>query len=528
MVTASITHGYSLHDLWSQVRTWAPDMLERLDAALGGWLDRTLPAVDVVPPFAAAICWSGLLFDLAIPFALLFGGPRLRWGVALPAAASFNALNKAWFGLGVFPYLMLASLVLFFPPSPPPSISAAVRHRHQLPAVDAAAAAPADSAAAAAAATTTTCKDKSGRSRSPARLRARHVAAVSTGADSAASTATSAAAASTAAASTAAASTAAASDRARGCGRRQRRTTLALCAYAALHVLAPLRHAGCATAVSPSWTDEGALYAWRMKLVDKTGWLALRVSLVLPAAAAAEPEAVAAAAAAVAAAGGGGGGGGGDGGGEAGAQAEAQTWWLVPETDASLYIDQAGAVVHSPPMTLAYVSHLAAALAARGAAVVSIHAVSCVAVNGRSPQPLFNPHADILQVLAQQPGAPPLLTPWRAAGAPPLCNLSALHGAPSDTAARQLQLASDAAYRWLYAPLAARSRLSEWPWSGRHRTAAAERDGSESVTVAGVGAAVAARLPIHEGHWLARCSYLQAVEALWCPIHDNMAHGVTS
>ena len=146
-------------------------MLERLDAALGGWLDRTLPAVDVVPPFAAFICWSGLLFDLAIPFALLFGGPRLRWGVALPAATTFNALNKAWFHLGVFPYLMLASLVLFFPPfppSPPPSTSAAVRH--QLPAADAAA------AAATAAAATTTCKDKGRRSRSPARLRARHVA----------------------------------------------------------------------------------------------------------------------------------------------------------------------------------------------------------------------------------------------------------------------------------------------------------------------------------------------------------------
>jgi len=510
-------------------------MLERLDAALGGWLDRTLPAVDVVPPFAAFICWSGLLFDLAIPFALLFGGPRLRWGVALPAATTFNALNKAWFHLGVFPYLMLASLVLFFPPfppSPPPSTSAAVRQ--QLPAADAAA------AAATAAAATTTCKDKGRRSRSPARLRARHVATRSAEADSAASTAatsaaaanaaaTSAAAASAAAASAAAASAAAASDRARGCGRRQRRTTLALCAYAALHMLAPLRHAGCATAVSPSWTEEGALYAWRMKLVEKTGWLVLRVSLELPAAAAAEPEAAAATAAAGAAAAAAG-----EGGDETGAQAEAaQTWWLVPETDASLYIDQAGAVVHSPPMALAYVSHLAATLAARGAAVTSIHAVSCVAVNGRSPQPLFNPHADLLQVLAQPSSALPLLTPWRAAGAPPLCNLSALHGAPSETAAQQLQRASDAAYRWLYAPLAARSRLSEWPWRGRHRSAAAQHDDSEGVTVAGagaaaVGAAAAAPLPIHEGHWLARCSYLQAVEALWCPIHDGVERGSTS
>ena len=142
-------------------------MLERLDAALGGWLDRTLPAVDVVPPFAAFICWSGLLFDLAIPFALLFGGPRLRWGVALPAATTFNALNKAWFHLGVFPYLMLASLVLFFPPfppSPPPSTSAAVRQ--QLTAADAAAAA---AAATAAAATTTVALRGGFMERRPAR-----------------------------------------------------------------------------------------------------------------------------------------------------------------------------------------------------------------------------------------------------------------------------------------------------------------------------------------------------------------------
>ena len=38
----------------------------------------------------------------------------------------------------------------------------------------------------------------------------------------------------------------------------------------------------------------------------------------------------------------------------------------------------------------------------------------------------------------------------------------------------------------------------------------------------------AAPLPIHEGHWLARCSYLQAVEALWCPIHDGVERGSTS
>ena len=217
------THGHGLCDTcsnlqpaWSQIRSWAPGMLERLDATLGGWLDRTLPAVDVVPPFATFICWSGLLFDLAIPFALLFGGPRLRWGVALPAATTFNALNKAWFHLGVFPYLMLASLVLFFPPfppSPPPSTSAAVRH--QLPAADAAAAAAA------------TCKDKGGRSRSPARLRARHVATLSAEADSAASAAACTAATSAAATSAAATSAATAGGAAKPRLRRLRRRCFA-------------------------------------------------------------------------------------------------------------------------------------------------------------------------------------------------------------------------------------------------------------------------------------------------------------
>ena len=45
---------------------------------------------------------------------------------------------------------------------------------------------------------------------------------------------------------------------------------------------------------------------------------------------------------------------------------------------------------------------------------------------------------------------------------------------------------------------------------------------------AAVSAAAAAPLSIHEGHWLARCSYLQAVEALWCPIHDGVERGSTS
>ena len=70
-------------------------MLGKMDEALGGWLDRHLPAVDVVPPFAALICYGGTLFDLCVPLLLLRGGAALRWGVALPAALAFNACNKA-------------------------------------------------------------------------------------------------------------------------------------------------------------------------------------------------------------------------------------------------------------------------------------------------------------------------------------------------------------------------------------------------------------------------------------------------
>ncbi len=118
-------------------------------------------------------------------------------------------------------------------------------------------------------------------------------------------------------------------------------------------------------------------------------------------------------------------------------------------------------------------------------------------------------------MLAGAPGAPRLLTAWRDAGAAPLCNLSALHGSATEAAAQRLQLASDAAYRWLYQPLAARERLAEWPWRGRSRMP--PRD--EAAEAAPAGAATA-RVP-PQGHWLARCSYLQAVDALWCPVQSD-------
>ena len=53
--------------------------------------------------------------------------------------------------------------------------------------------------------------------------------------------------------------------------------------------------------------------------------------------------------------------------------------------------------------------------------------------------------------------------------------------------------------------------------------------GSEGVTVAGAGAAVAgaavvARLPIHEGHWLARCAQLLAGGGGAVPVVPHSRH----
>ena len=53
------------------VRSWAPDMLQSADDALGGrvllMIDRFLPPdADIVPPFAALVSACGLIFDLLV------------------------------------------------------------------------------------------------------------------------------------------------------------------------------------------------------------------------------------------------------------------------------------------------------------------------------------------------------------------------------------------------------------------------------------------------------------------------------
>ncbi|GMH36423.1 hypothetical protein BSKO_04291 [Bryopsis sp. KO-2023] len=57
------------------------------------------------------ICWSGTLFDMTISFLLFW--KKTRFLLAFPGAIMFNVSNKLIFNIGVFPYAMICSLVLF-------------------------------------------------------------------------------------------------------------------------------------------------------------------------------------------------------------------------------------------------------------------------------------------------------------------------------------------------------------------------------------------------------------------------------
>lgn len=61
-----------------------------------------------------AFAWGGMLLDLlAVPLLLW---RRTRW-LAVGMLAAFHLLNAQLFSIGIFPWLMLAATVIFFPPS---------------------------------------------------------------------------------------------------------------------------------------------------------------------------------------------------------------------------------------------------------------------------------------------------------------------------------------------------------------------------------------------------------------------------
>jgi hypothetical protein len=63
------------------------------------------------PGAAYAMSWAGMLYDLAIPFLLLF--PLTRWP-AYAAVVVFHVLTRALFPIGMFPWLMIGCTLVFF------------------------------------------------------------------------------------------------------------------------------------------------------------------------------------------------------------------------------------------------------------------------------------------------------------------------------------------------------------------------------------------------------------------------------
>ena len=60
-----------------------------------------------------AFSWSGMLYDLCIPFLLLWGKTRL---FAFLLVVIFHVMTRVLFPIGMFPYIMIVSALIFFSP----------------------------------------------------------------------------------------------------------------------------------------------------------------------------------------------------------------------------------------------------------------------------------------------------------------------------------------------------------------------------------------------------------------------------
>ncbi|WP_308992143.1 HTTM domain-containing protein [Mariniflexile litorale] len=61
--------------------------------------------------FHYAMSWSGMLYDLSIPFLLLY--KKTRW-VAFATVVCFHVFTSVLFPIGMFPYIMIVSTLIFF------------------------------------------------------------------------------------------------------------------------------------------------------------------------------------------------------------------------------------------------------------------------------------------------------------------------------------------------------------------------------------------------------------------------------
>ena len=265
--------------------------------------------------------------------------------------------------------------------------------------------------------------------------------------------------------------------------RRQRRRRppppLLVAAAVAVAALHGLLAAPPAAARGVALDGRGSLWAWHMKLSAKRGWLALHVAATDADGAARE--------------------------------------FTLRARDGPVSLRRPGGPPHpEPASTLQYARHLRALFAAKGYAVASVRASSCVAVNGRPAQPLFLADANLL---ARRRGLPRRVrAAQRRRRLPSSVGLGGGGGVGPGAAAGRGgrrrggggQRASDAAYRWLHAPLHRRAALAEWAWVGRNRRPpSALADAGEACDATERGA-----LP----SWATRCSFLSAAEALWCPV----------
>ncbi len=162
-------------------------------------------------PAAYFLAWGGMLYDLLIMPALLWRRTRVP---AFVITVVFHLSNARLFNIGVFPWLMIAATLLYFPPDWPRRVR--LMRRDPGPPPVERTAAPATAPAR--------------RGRRPAAARPRSVAT------------------------------------------RRRRAVLAfLAAWVTVQLLLPFRHLLYPGPVD--WTEEGHRFAWRMKLRDKRGAL---------------------------------------------------------------------------------------------------------------------------------------------------------------------------------------------------------------------------------------------------------------
>ncbi|MDZ7773602.1 MAG: HTTM domain-containing protein [Balneolaceae bacterium] len=84
--------------LWLPARAHLP--------LIGGWLDETVTAY--------LFSWGGALYDLSIPFLLLYGRTR---AFAYAAVVLFHGMTALLFQIGMFPYIMTGCTLIFFSPA---------------------------------------------------------------------------------------------------------------------------------------------------------------------------------------------------------------------------------------------------------------------------------------------------------------------------------------------------------------------------------------------------------------------------